>query len=91
MEGLKKTETLLREIDSNVVTKLQITDVSSSEAVKDMVAACCETFGRIDFACNNAGLGLGGVKTADMSSEFFDKLCNVNEKGVSTSYSNFAR
>ncbi|KIX96483.1 uncharacterized protein Z520_07749 [Fonsecaea multimorphosa CBS 102226] len=82
VKGLEKTAELVKDLNPQAKTKLQVTDVSSSQDVQNMVAACVETFGRIDFACNNAGLGLGGVKTAEMTSDFFDKLCNVNEKGV---------
>ena len=50
-----------------------------------MIQECVQNFGRLDFALNNAGIALGGIKTADMSLEMFDKVCNVNEKGVSQS------
>jgi len=40
-------------------------------------------FGHLDFAMNNAGIAMGGVKTADTSLSMFEKVCNVNEKGAS--------
>ena len=48
-----------------------------------MVKTCVEKYGRIDFVMNNAGVGEGGVKTADMRVEMFDQVCDTNEKGAS--------
>jgi len=81
-EGMKETDRLVQEIDQSAQVKIQITDVSNSASVQEMVACGVNTFGRIDFSCHNAGLGQGGTKTADMTSQYYDRLCNVNEKGV---------
>ena len=69
----------------NVV--LQVADIADSAAVQSMITACVQHFGRLDFAINNAGIALGGIKTAAMSLEMFDKTCHVNERGVSEAYS----
>lgn len=89
--GLMRTEQLLQEITQAAQVKLQVTDVSNSAAVQEMVACCVNTFGRVDFSCHNAGLGAGGTKTADMTSQYFDRLCNVNEKGVSLPHAGLTR
>jgi NADP-dependent 3-hydroxy acid dehydrogenase YdfG len=47
-----------------------------------MVEACVKTFGRLDFAANNAGIGLGGTRTHETDVALLEKLYKVNEKGV---------
>ena len=58
-------------------------DVSSEFEVIQMVAQCVDRFGRIDFVSKNAGFGPPNIKTAKLDVGLFDKICNVNEKGVS--------
>jgi len=62
-------------------------DVTQAGAVAAMVAAAVTAFGRLDCAYNNAGIapyqvGAGGKKTADWSEEAFDRMLEVNVKGV---------
>lgn len=45
-----------------------------------------EEYGRIDIASNNAGIGTTNVKTADATLEHFDKICDINAKGVSRTF-----
>jgi NAD(P)-dependent dehydrogenase (short-subunit alcohol dehydrogenase family) len=40
------------------------TDVSKASEVQTLVAMCLETYGRLDYACNNAGIE-GGDWTHD--------------------------
>ena len=68
--------------EKNTDVELHTADISLPEAVSDMVAKCVARFGRLDFGINNAGIALGGIKTADISLDMFDKSCAVNEKGV---------
>jgi NAD(P)-dependent dehydrogenase (short-subunit alcohol dehydrogenase family) len=82
-ESLQETKQLVEaecELDNLV---LHVANIADPDAVKRLVACCVDHFGRLDFAINNAGIALGGIKTADMSLEMFDKICEVNEKGVS--------
>ena len=50
------------------------TDVTDSASVREMVSFCVSTFGRLDFAYNNAGI-TGHVHTdvADADEEMFDR------------------
>ena len=64
---------------------LHITDVSVESQVKKMVETCVKDFGRIDFAMNNAGIARGSLRTTETTVEVYDRLCSVNEKGVSLS------
>ncbi len=80
MEGTKK---LVESKGSTAEIALHVANIAVSTVVKEMVAACVDRFGRLDFGINNAGIALGGMKTAEISLSMFDKSCEVNEKGVS--------
>lgn len=81
-KGLEETQEQVRKISGSVKTILHLTDVSVESHVKNMVESCVKSFGRIDFAMNNAGIAQGGKKTTETSVEMFDRLASVNEKGV---------
>jgi NAD(P)-dependent dehydrogenase (short-subunit alcohol dehydrogenase family) len=57
-------------------------DVSSDEQVRQMVQSVVRRFGRLDFACNAAGIGGPLAPTADISENDFDSIIAVNLKGV---------
>ncbi len=57
-------------------------DVSKPEDCERMVSAALEKFGRLDFACNNAGIGGEQNPTADYSLEGWQKVIGVNLSGV---------
>lgn len=57
------------------------TDVAKSQDVKNMVEKTIESFGRLDFAFNNAGVLLEG-QDPNGNEEIFDQIMNVNVKGV---------
>jgi NAD(P)-dependent dehydrogenase (short-subunit alcohol dehydrogenase family) len=56
-------------------------DVSKSEDVNAMVAACVERYGRIDILCNNAGLG-STQTVVDTPDEVWDRVFAVNVRGT---------
>ncbi len=59
------------------------TDVSKAAEVKAMVAACTTEYGGLDYAINNAGVeGTPFVQTADYEEEAWDKVIDINLKGV---------
>ena len=62
------------------------TNIVNEKEVAEMVEKCVKEYGRIDFASNNAGIGTSNVKTADETLEHFDKICDINEKGVSRAF-----
>ncbi|OQU98045.1 hypothetical protein CLAIMM_03878 [Cladophialophora immunda] len=80
--GMLETKSLIREFRRKVKVVIHKADVSSSGDVKAMVDKCVETFGRIDFAANNAGITSPVGLTTDLDVATFDKLHNVNTKGV---------
>lgn len=58
------------------------TDVSKPAEAKAMVTKTLETFGRLDFACNNAGIGGEQNLTADYSVEGWQTVININLSGI---------
>ncbi|MDB9755408.1 SDR family oxidoreductase [Winogradskyella sp.] len=57
-------------------------DVSNTEDVKAMIKKTISTFGRLDYAFNNAGIeGSNGI-THECTEENWDKTINVNLKGI---------
>ncbi len=58
-------------------------DVSKSSEVAAMVARAVEAYGRLDCAFNNAGImPKGFVPTADLDEETWDRMIDINLKGV---------
>lgn len=56
-------------------------DVSSHAAVRAMVAACLDRFGRIDVLHNNVGIAVVGG-AVDLAEEDWDRVERVNQKSV---------
>lgn len=57
-------------------------DVSKATDVKAMVEKTIATFGRIDYAFNNAGIEGTNAKSADCTEENFDRTIGINLKGI---------
>lgn len=57
-------------------------DVSKSDQVKAMIDKAVGTFGRLDFAFNNAGIEGDTANTHECSEENWEKTINVNLKGT---------
>ena len=58
------------------------TDVSASHEVERMVTHAIETFGRLDYAVNNAGIEGRFAGIVDLAEEDWDTLLDINLKGV---------
>lgn len=58
------------------------TDVSKSDEVEALIKKTTETYGWLDCALNNAGIGGGRAATAECTEEEWDRVMNVNLKGV---------
>jgi len=58
-----------------------VTDIAIAKDVERMVAHAIETFGRLDYAVNNAGIEgqLSGI--TDLPEEEWDRVLNINLKG----------
>lgn len=57
-------------------------DVSQADAVASLMAQIVDRFGRLDFAFNNAGIEIEKTRLADGSEAEFDRIMNINVKGV---------
>jgi NAD(P)-dependent dehydrogenase (short-subunit alcohol dehydrogenase family) len=57
-------------------------DVAEEEQVRRMVEQTVGTFGRLDFAFNNAGVMQSNIFTGDMSAAEWDRVQTINLRGV---------
>ncbi len=57
-------------------------DVTESAAVESMVEEAVRKWGRLDYAHNNAGIAEPMVLTADLDEELWDRIIDINVKGV---------
>lgn len=57
-------------------------DVADEAQVKAIIDKIVAKFGRLDFAFNNAGIQSPAQELADVSNETYDRILNVNLKGV---------
>jgi len=57
-------------------------DVSDEEEVRLAIERVVSRFGRLDMACNNAGIHVPAVEMADAVASDFDQLMSVNLRGV---------
>ena len=57
-------------------------DVSKASDVKALIEKTIATFGRLDFAYNNAGIEGTSAPTQDCSEENWDKTIGINLKGI---------
>ncbi len=58
------------------------TDITKAADVKAMVDQTVETFGRLDYAFNNAGIEQPMTPLTQQTEEVFDQVINTNVKGV---------
>jgi 3-oxoacyl-[acyl-carrier protein] reductase len=78
-----KGELVAQEIRDKGGTALFIpVDVTQANQVHDLVERTIKDFHRIDVLYNNAGIAMPITRVEDVSDEFFDKVMNVNIKGV---------
>ena len=58
------------------------TDVANEDDVKSLVEKTTKTYGRLDYAFNNAGIEEIMTPLIDQTSDIFDQIMNINVKGV---------
>jgi NAD(P)-dependent dehydrogenase (short-subunit alcohol dehydrogenase family) len=79
-EGGQETVRLIQESGGDA-TFIQA-DVSDPEACEALVRKTIEAYGRLDVACNNAGIGGEQNATADYSLEGWQRVIDINLSGV---------
>jgi len=57
-------------------------DVTKDQDVQSMIDGTIETYGKLDIAFNNAGIEIESSKLADGDEATYDKIMDVNVKGV---------
>lgn len=57
-------------------------NVTSSEDVDSLIDTCIATYGRLDFACNNAAVELEDTALADVQDEQARRVVDINFMGV---------
>jgi NAD(P)-dependent dehydrogenase (short-subunit alcohol dehydrogenase family) len=77
--GGDETVRLIEEHDGHAI--LLQTDVAKASEVQALVDATVATYGRLDFAFNNAGTGVGKL-IHETTEEEWDRVVNTNLKGV---------
>jgi len=57
-------------------------DVSKSADIRSLVSKTIETYGQLDFAVNNAGIGGSSAMTGDYTEEDWNRVISINLTGV---------
>ena len=78
--GAAETARMIQDIGGNA-TVFEL-DVTKADDVASLVDRVVQTYGRLDCAFNNAGIGGMVAKTADYPEEEWDRILNVNLKSV---------
>ena len=73
---------LVKEINNTGIAEYWHLDTSNEENVKDVIEKVYNTYGRIDILVNNAGISGVNKPTHEITSEEWDKVMNINVKGV---------
>ena len=84
-DGARETVSLINAAGGQALSHAG--DVTKPADVAELVSATVRAFGRLDCAFNNAGIsgyqvGAAGQKTADWPEDAFDRMVEVNLKGV---------
>ena len=79
-EGGRETVRLIEE--GGGAALFVATDVSDPEACEALVRRAVEAYGRLDVACNNAGIGGEQAMTADYPVEGWQRVLAINLSGV---------
>ena len=80
VEGGEETVRMIAEAGGEAI--FVETDVTDAAAVQAMVEQAVQTWGRLDCAHNNAGIAEPRVRTADLTEELWDRIIDVNLRGI---------
>jgi meso-butanediol dehydrogenase / (S,S)-butanediol dehydrogenase / diacetyl reductase len=59
-----------------------VCDVGDRDQIRAMVDRTVEVFGGVDILVNNAGIAVAGDRAAEVSEDVWDRILDVNAKGV---------
>src|SRR5262245_53174482 len=80
LEGGQETVAMIKEADGQAI--FIKTDITKPDEVEVLVRKTVETYGRLDYAFNNAGIEGQGGPTTEVTEENWDRVLSVNLKGV---------
>src|SRR5436853_7750403 len=80
VEGGEETVRIIKEAGGDAL--LVRTDVSKTAEVETLIQKIVETYGRLDYAHNNAGIAGADAPTADCTEENWDHTIAISLKGV---------
>jgi NAD(P)-dependent dehydrogenase (short-subunit alcohol dehydrogenase family) len=78
---VQSAEDIMRELPGAECAGV-VTDVSDPVQVDALVAGAAERFGRLDIMFNNAGINQAMCEVAETTDAVFDRVINVNLRGV---------
>ncbi|BAY48620.1 short-chain dehydrogenase/reductase SDR [Scytonema sp. HK-05] len=79
-QGNQETARMIEDLGGRVIAVK--CDVTRASDVKAALSKTIETFGRLDFAFNNAGVEQKNAATAEIEEEEWDRIVNINLRGV---------
>lgn len=79
-ESAQATADLVRAVGNEVLVVQA--DVGNPADSEHLVERCCAHYGRLDVACNNAGISGPSARTADYPLDGWDQVVRVNLSGV---------
>ncbi|EFK05319.1 oxidoreductase, short chain dehydrogenase/reductase family protein [delta proteobacterium NaphS2] len=80
VEDGEETVRMIKEADGDAI--FIKTDVTKAAVVEALINKAVETYGRLDYAFNNAGIEGMMAPTADCTEENWDRVIGINLKGV---------
>lgn len=80
LEGAQATADLVSSMGKDVLVVQA--DVGNPTDSANLVERCCAHYGRLDAACNNAGISGPSARTADYPLDGWDQVLRVNLSGV---------
>ncbi|TXT11411.1 uncharacterized protein COLE_01821 [Cutaneotrichosporon oleaginosum] len=81
-ELLHKFRAQLTQTYADADVEVAVVDVNVEDQVKGMVAQAVDKWGRIDYCLNAAGVAGGGGKIGETALEEYERVININERGV---------
>jgi NAD(P)-dependent dehydrogenase (short-subunit alcohol dehydrogenase family) len=75
-------ETVAQITQAGGIATFILCDVTKDQDVKTLVEGTLEAYGQLDIAFNNAGIEIEQSKLADGKEDVYDKIMEVNVKGV---------
>jgi NAD(P)-dependent dehydrogenase (short-subunit alcohol dehydrogenase family) len=76
----EETVRLIKEAGSDAI--FVKTDVTIENDIRSLVEKTVDTYGRLDYAVNNAGIGEKMTPLVEQTSEKFDQIMNTNVRGT---------